>query len=230
MGKRSLTILLFIFCYSNVFCQPLPRVSIRFSPVFGNMPFELEKNNYPIGASDSIRFEALKFYISNLQLLDNNSIVYTEKNSFHLADASAPGSMLISLKNSSGVICNEIRFNLGIDSITNVSGAMGGDLDPARGMYWTWQSGYINCKMEGSGSASPARNHEFQFHLGGYQAPFNALQTIRLKLDKRDPVNIYLDVQKFFDVIDLSRLNHVMSPNTEAMDLSRSLAKCFYTR
>jgi hypothetical protein len=34
---------------------------------------------------------------------------------------------------------DQIQFQLGIDSLTNVSGAMGGDLDPTKGMYWTWQ-------------------------------------------------------------------------------------------
>ena len=77
---------------------------------------------------------------------------------------------------------DKIKFNLGIDSLTNVSGVMGGDLDPTKGMYWTWQSGYINFKMEGSSAVCPTRNHEFQFHIGGYQDPFYAMQTLELEV------------------------------------------------
>ena len=57
---------------------------------------------------------------------------------------------------------------------------MGGDLDPTKGMYWAWQSGYINFKMEGSCSQCLATKNNFEFHLGGYQQPFYAMQTIEL--------------------------------------------------
>jgi hypothetical protein len=62
-------------------------------------------------------------------------------------------------ENDSNALCLEIpddiefdaiQFNLGLDSLTNVSGALGGDLDPTKGMYWTWQNGYVNFKLQGS--------------------------------------------------------------------------------
>jgi hypothetical protein len=43
-----------------------------------------------------------------------------------------------------------IRFLLGVDSARNVSGIQTGALDPARGMFWTWNSGYVMAKIEGS--------------------------------------------------------------------------------
>lgn len=229
MSKILLSIF-FIFCAGKLYCQPGSYTNIKFYPVYGNKPLYPENHSYPLNKGDSIKIETLKFYISNLQFLDNSSIVYTENNSFHLIDAAVDSTLLLSIHNPSMPGYDEIKFNLGIDSITNTAGAMDGDLDPTRGMYWTWQSGYINFKLEGSCAACPTRNHEFQFHLGGYLAPFNSLQTIRLKVNKINPVNIYLDLQKFFAVVDLSTLNHVMSPNKQAKDLSEITAKCFYTR
>ena len=38
---------------------------------------------------------------------------------------------------------------LGVDSVLNYNGVHEGALDPINGMYWTWQTGYIHCKLEG---------------------------------------------------------------------------------
>ena len=87
---------------------------------------------------------------------------------------------------------NTIAFNLGIDSITNVSGAQGGDLDPTKGMYWAWQSGFINIKLQGTSNSCPPPKNEFEFHLGGYQYPFNSLQTIILKTGNEKKLRYFL--------------------------------------
>jgi hypothetical protein len=122
---------------------------------------------------------------------------------------------------------NTLKFNLGIDSITNNAGAMGGDLDPTNGMYWTWQSGYINFKLEGVSSKCPSRNHEFQFHLGGYAFPDNALRQIEINTNENDNVNIVLDIKKFIEEVNISEHEHVMSPGKKAMDYSSLASECF---
>ncbi len=228
--KIKLFLLLLIFSVGKSYCQQTTVTKISFHPVLGALPFVLEYKSYHLNTSDSIKFETLKFYVSNVQLLSNGNVVYTEANSFHLIDASIESSFLFSLTHDSKIIFNELKFDLGIDSITNVMGAMGGDLDPTKGMYWTWQSGYINFKLEGTSNACPARKNEFEFHLGGYQSPFKALQSIQLKVNLNDAVEIYLDLKKYFDTIDLTKQNQVMSPNKEAVELSSVLAKCFYAK
>lgn len=115
-------------------------------------------------------------------------------------------------------------FHIGIDSATNVSGAMGGDLDPTKGMYWAWQSGYINVKIEGTSSVCNTRNHEFQFHLGGYLPPHYALQTLHFPVKNPQQIQIDIDIQKFLKNIDLARQNHIMSPSKEAVVLSKIFA------
>jgi len=121
----------------------------------------------------------------------------------------------------------KIKFNLGIDSITNVSGAMGGDLDPTKGMYWTWQSGYINLKLEGKSKLCKTRNNEFQFHLGGYQNGDNALQTIILNVSENKEIDILIDIEQFVAAIDLSEQNQIMSPGKKAVLLSEKFSKIF---
>ncbi len=154
-------------------------------------------------------------------------MVWKETPGYHLVDAGNQGVLQIFLNSPGPVIFDEIKFGLGIDSLTNVSGAMGGALDPAQGMYWTWQSGYINVKVEGKSSRCTSRNNEFIFHLGGYQHPFNAFQYV--VLNTRETTNIYIpvDLKYFIESTDLSLLNHIMSPGIEAMDMSEKFSASF---
>ena len=112
---------------------------------------------------------------------------------------------------------------MGIDSTTNVSGAMGGDLDPTKGMYWTWLSGYINFKLEGTSNICKTRHNEFQFHLGGYQHPFNSLQTVFIEISSKSTIEINIDLLKIFQQINLAQQHHIMSPEQDAMDFSEKV-------
>lgn len=120
-----------------------------------------------------------------------------------------------------------VRFYLGIDSSTNVAGVGQGDLDPTKGMYWAWQSGYINMKLEGNSKLCSKTKNEFQYHLGGYAAPNNALQLIELKLDGNGRYNVKVDVEQFFTRTDMRQIAHVMSPSIKAVELSAHAAKMF---
>ena len=228
MKTGLLVILINALIFTASSQEPIP-IHISFVPVFRNIPIVLDESLFPISKPDSIKFTTLKFYISNIQFLNNAEFVYSEKNSFHLIDAGNKNTIGIFVTLPARITFNKIKFNLGIDSITNVSGVMGGDLDPTKGMYWTWQSGYINFKLEGSCSICPGRNHEFQFHLGGYQTPFNSIQSVVLNVARTNDFNIYLDLGKFIYSVDLSKQNHIMSPSYEAVNLSMELSKCFFT-
>jgi hypothetical protein len=128
-----------------------------------------------------------------------------------------------------GLRFNSIKFNLGIDSVTNVSGAMGGDLDPTRGMYWTWQSGYINFKLAGASNLCSTRKNQFQFHLGGYLSPYAALQTVTLNASG-SAITVYFDVEKLLEGINLARQNEIMSPGEESIVISKLAAQAFRTK
>lgn len=175
---------------------------------------------------DTLLINQLKFYISNIQFLKDDSIVFSELNSYHLIDFEMPASTSLSIKTFRSISYNSIRFYLGIDSLTNVSGALGGELDPTHGMYWTWQSGYINFKMEGQVNRKDEPSKEFQFHLGGYQQPFNALQKVELDVSEAE-IKIVLNLNPFLKLINLSRDHHIMSPSKKAVELSEILAKNF---
>lgn len=182
---------------------------------------------FNLGDAHQTKIEVLKFYLSKIQFLKNNKVVLEEQNSYHLYDASIQNPLEISIKNTQHVFFDQIRFQLGIDSLTNVSGALGGALDPTKGMYWTWQNGYINFKLEGKSALCKTRQHEFLFHLGGYQDPYNCLQKITLTTSLQPSIYLQLDLQKIISQLELEKVNQVMSPSKETLLLSEIVAHSF---
>lgn len=187
---------------------------------------DLQLNKYYLlNGTDSVEINTLKFYISAISLLHNGETVWKEANSFHLIDAELNKSTKFDLAVKEGVIYDKFRFNLGIDSLTNVSGAMGNDLDPSKNMYWTWQSGYINFKLEGRSNVCLARKNEFKFHLGGYQFPYNCIQQVEFTLPQPDLIHLQIDLAEIISELRFGELDHIMSPSFSAMELSSSIAK-----
>ena len=69
---------------------------------------------------------------------------------------------------------------MGVDSTRNVSGAQTGALDPLNDMFWTWNSGYIMAKMEGTSPQSNQAGKRIEYHIGGFSGVNNTLKTINL--------------------------------------------------
>lgn len=173
--------------------------------------------------SGPFRVEMLKFYVSDLSFYKEGKRVY-----------SGPLHTLIDLTDSSKTIVlpadcpedfNRIDFLLGIDSTTNTQGVLGDDLDPTNGMYWTWQSGYVNFKLEAvaSHTLSPSR---LEYHLGGYQQPYAAQRAVSLHVAGPKAVIVF-NTQGFLASIPGDIPRHVMSPGREACLLSDLAVNAF---
>ena len=167
----------------------------------------------------------LTFYISNLQLQTKNDSLILVKD-YHLLDFSDTSSLVIggSLADPNQEI-KSIQFLLGIDSITSVSGVFGGALDPTKGMYWSWQSGYVNFKIEGELNAE-----KYILHLGGYSFPFKAVQKVELEVNKfAKEYHIVLPLDDLLN-IEIPKDRTIMSPSKEAVEIAKQIASYFYVR
>lgn len=202
--------------------------NLSFSPSFNNLPITA-KNNQFIYKNDTLTIDVLRFYISNLRIYNEGSLVYKEPNSYHLIDIQETGSLAISI-DSILPSYDSLSFTLGTDSLTNVSGVMGGDLDPTKGMYWVWNSGYVNFKLEGNHSLSPTRNNRFEFHIGGYSPPHQTAQVIGFSLKPKPLHIIGIELSNFLNYVDLTTTNHVMSPGQKAHELSKTISKTIFIK
>lgn len=198
---------------------------LKFNFNFKNEPFEQSKK-YISETNDTLQIETFRFYISNIKLQFADAKTYLETDSYHLIDIDNPNSFRIPILKTSDKAITKIIFSIGIDSLASVSGAMSGDLDPTKGMYWAWQSGFINMKIEGKSSSCKTRKNAFQFHIGGYLKPNYAIRTIALA-----PINsnleVAVEVSELFKNIKLSENNSVMIPGVKAMEIADFAIKMF---
>lgn len=199
---------------------------VSFEFYYGDITLQPLSDSAWVIVEESIIINACRFYVSGVRLLQDGAIVWQEQSVYHLVDATIPHSMHFELNVPDHLAFSDVSFNLGIDSLTNVQGALGGNLDPTQGMYWAWQSGYINLKLEGQKRKADGQMQDFQFHLGGYQFPYNSCRRIMLSTNSQR-MHVKMNLKQLFDTLDLELLHHVMSPGTEAMQISDHASHIF---
>ena len=215
----------FLILFVNPIWSQEDGVTIDWNPIILGSKLELSKKYVLEPSLDSIQIDRLRMYISSIELLENNEIVYATKQKYFLLDLEDPTSLTTELE--SQVQFDMIRFGLGVDSLTNASGAQSGDLDPINGMYWAWNSGYINFKLEGQSPSCPTRNNKFNYHIGGFLKNQNAYQRVELPVDNGQKIIINLDVGAFLNHLDFSVQHTLMSPGPEAVGMSKLLSHLF---
>lgn len=194
---------------------------------FQNEPLVLKDKKYVTKTNDTVTITKMKFYLSNIVLELEDGTQYKESNSFHLVDAETLSSLEFNLKNVPDIKIKKIGFAVGIDSKNSISEKFDGDLDPALGMYWAWNTGYINMKLEGRSSSCTNVKKEFQFHIGGYLPKQNALQEIELKIDENQIINIEVELSKWLDSLSLKETNSIMIPGEKAIAMARIYKNIF---
>ena len=180
-----------------------------------------------------------KYYISNIKLTKTDNSVYVVNNSYHLIDLS---DSLLSLVKLSGVPYGNykaIQFMIGVDSTRNVSGAQTGALDPALGMFWTWSSGYIMAKIEGTSPQSTASANKLEFHIGGFTGVNNVLKlatpsfgldTAKVSNSITPIIHLSSNLAQWFaspNVIDFSIINTITMPGNNAKKVADNYADMF---
>ena len=186
--------------------------SFTLEATLGNAP--LQCGQWKVDAnSDSLQVNRCAVYLSGLQFFANGK---------PLSAAEKP--ILINFcngaftRNQVPENADSVAFLVGIDSLIQSAGAMGGDLDPVHGMYWTWQSGYIHVKVEARTSQLEGESHSIVCHLGGYSAPFNSNRQAGFRLNSQMHHTINLD--QFLGSESFSQVRKIMSPSLLATKLS----------
>jgi hypothetical protein len=199
---------------------------------------ETGATSYTNSSGESFTVTKLKYYISNVRLLNADSVVYSLPDGYFLVDESNQASTKLSLPNVPGGAYTSIKFTLGVDSARNVSGAQTGALDPANGMFWTWSSGYIFYKLEGT---SPAATGGITYHIGGFRDANNTNAIREVEVDfmgsslqvdgsREAEIHVLADVLKVFstpNTISIASINFQMSPGGNALLIADNYAQMF---
>lgn len=169
-------------------------VEIEFDNQAGDKSLVLG-NTYKTAFGDTVKFTTFNYYISNIVFGKADGTTYTvpKNESYFLCKQDDATTRAITIDNVPAGDYTTLSFTVGVDSAKSVSGIgeRTGVLDPATGasgMYWSWNSGYIFVKVEGTSPAAPldagSGERIFQYHtglFGGYNTKtLNNLKTVKL--------------------------------------------------
>ncbi|PSR52561.1 hypothetical protein AHMF7605_02975 [Adhaeribacter arboris] len=185
------------------------QVTLEFDNVVGDAALSLDDQEYTNANGDKFKVSMFKYYISNLIFKKADGTEYKQPESYYLIDESTPNSKLVTIKDIPAGEYTGLTFTIGVDSVRNVSGAQTGALDTANGMFWTWKSGYVFVKLEGTSPQS--QNGGLVFHIGGFQKPNNTIRTVSPSLNgnkllveggKNPEVHMKVNVLKMFQGVN----------------------------
>jgi hypothetical protein len=163
----------------------------------------------------SVRIDKLRWYVSLPPAGKKGSKAWL----LDLADSASLDQQM------SRPVNNKISLLFGIDSAIQVGGVGTGALDPLRGMYWTWQTGYVQWKMEGAirvdGVESP-----LELHLGGFDGATKSQSMLSdyLIYPTTNSVIAQWDILPFLAEVVHQKKFGVMSPSPIAREYCRIIA------
>ncbi|MFT3826882.1 MAG: hypothetical protein QM731_23360 [Chitinophagaceae bacterium] len=191
--------------------------------------------------NESYTVKTFKFYIHGVEFINTDSgrVYQANKNDYFLVNCADSASSQVKV----AVLpfkYNRIAFTIGVDSARNVSGAQTGALDPTQGMFWTWSTGYIMAKLEGTSPSSTAAGQMFEYHIGGFKQGESALRKVTLlmpfseimdlKGGKTAQIDIVADVNAWFynpHDVKISVNPTCMTPGTLATQIAENYSKMF---
>ncbi len=234
--KRILSFLILLFISTSFQkTNSVTSLFIRFRVNVHGEPLQLNKD-YKNPFGETFEISRFRFYAGNI------SPVYTDKEAnllskgdYQLIDLSDSSTTMMEIPAGGGT-CNGIQFELGIDSLDQNSGAKTGPLDPLKGMFWTWNSGYQSFKIEGNSPLSNLPEHAIAYHIGGYRIPYSTVwkikmnttndQVFRITSEYKIIVEVPIELDYFFDGPTPLRIKDIPSCTTPG-ELSRKISENF---
>ena len=225
---RLIAVCYFLFIGKIVFAQK--SIYLKFEAIANGKKIVLNDSSYTNAFGEKYTVSKLKFYVSNLYFVNYSN--ETQYKNIFLIDIDKTDSIKIKSPKEN---VNAITFQIGIDSILNCNGAQAGALDPLNDMFWTWNSGYVSFKLEGTSTASTADKRRIEQHIGGYKSPFATQQRIQFLLpfnyfEKNNTLTIQIDLDKYWDgenKISIAKMPVIASPGIQAKHAANNFTKMF---
>ncbi len=201
-------------------------LTLEFDNIAGDQQLILN-TNYTNAAGEPFSVSLLQYFVSNIRLkkADGSEYAVPQAESYFLIQEQNAASRLCKVQVPEGEY-KELSFTIGVDSLrsTKPINERTGVLDPANypsghdGMYWSWNSGYIFLKMEGSSPVAPADPSgakKYRFHIGGFggysSSTINNIRetiinlsdkgTVKVKSGRQPVVHITMDAMKVMNGI-----------------------------
>ena len=145
-------------------------------------PLVLNTNTYKNEHGDNFTVSALKYYISNVQLVNWDGTVMHDcaPNQYFLVDQATPASQLLHFGQVPLGAYTNLSFTLGVDSTRVKAGNFTGVLDASYGMYRPATQDFVNLRLTGTSTQSPTG--QLAFEVAGYRGLNTTLRNVRITL------------------------------------------------
>lgn len=195
-------------------------VSFHFDNRFGASALVLGQT-YTTANGETITPTTFNYFVSNFILVkaDGSEYIVPKDDCYHLVRQGVDSTYELELEDVPAGEYTGLKFTIGVDSAKSTANVTErtGDLDvagAASDMYWTWNSGYIFYKLEGTSPQAPYDSMMGAaltfYHIGGYgglsSSTVNSLRTVSLTANEaatvgeghHPEVHIYADVDAVY--------------------------------
>jgi hypothetical protein len=218
------------------------KATIKLDHMWGNTATARLGTPYVTASGDSITLTTFNYYFSNVKLIKSNDSLWSMPDSYYLVRLTSTGSEVeLEIPNVPVGEYKGISYMIGVDSTRVVEADLSlPSLQPSNGMFWSWNSGFIFVKCEGTSPQSSRPNRDFIFHIGGYRHPNNAIQTVshdfgtsrlRVQQNANPELHMKIYVNRFFSgpgrEIAMSSFPFNMAVGTNAINISLNYREMF---
>ncbi len=223
--------------------EPLPSpvttgsMNVEFEPMVGDSDLVFNTKYYKNANNDSFTVSIFRYYISNIVLTKSDNSTFVFPSSYFKIDHNTAGKNVASLTGVPIANYKSMQFIIGVDSAHNVSGAQDGAL-AISDMFWSWNSGYIFAKFEGTSPKSTSTGKTLMYHIGGFKVSNSGIRTVNLSFGSSTAnvsagttpeIHLKSDLSKWFTgtggTIDFSTLNTIMSPGANSKKIADNYAQ-----
>jgi hypothetical protein len=209
----------------------------------GTQDLALNNTVASTAAGEKFTVSTFEYYLSNIVFTKSDGTTYAAPDTYYLVDQAKPTSLSFAVPNVPIGDYTGVSFIVGVDAqktgLTDPS-TFTGDLNQANNMYWTWNSGHIFMKLEGTITSGSAPK-PLTCHIGGYTAPYNAIVTaaptfngakLLVRADHTPEIHLMANVVKIFDgptPITLSTFTGAHMPSTQSVQIAQNYAAGMFT-
>ncbi len=208
------------------------KLILVFHHSIGGKPLALGSSSQNV-FGEEMTIEKFKYYVSHFSVTSSDGKTTTLPVNYFLVDEANSLSKTITLTIPDMPVAS-IEFLLGVDSLRNVSGVQTGALDPLNGMFWTWNSGYIMAKLEGTSTAAATQGHRFTYHIGGFKTGMNTAFPVSLSVPnnllRSDQIRVNAEINQWFNntpPLNISETPVCHSPGTLAVRIAKNYSRMF---
>lgn len=230
----------------NFTVQNVVPVQVKKSTTLQIHPLTLNVDTATTATGEQFKVSTFEYYLSNIKFTKSDGTTYAAPDTYFLVDQATAKSLSFTVPNVPVGDYTGVSFIVGVDAqktgLTDPLTFTGkfDDLNQAKNMYWSWNSGHIFMKMEGTLiSTSPAQ--VLRCHVGGYTAPYDAVVTaapsfgsskLAVRTDKTPTIALKANVSKLFDgpnPITLGTFMGVHMPGAQSVQVAQNYAAGMFT-